>query len=276
MWESNKLGGTSIVGAPKPKESSQLILDGQQRVTSIYYAVRAPREPLLEQKEEYKFFVQIKILLNQSKYPTSPIVKGYTQDRVKAKGLDDPWTQYEKQVFPLYAILDAADWCKNLSIHLTKGKKGDNDNAVGYAMEIQNRLSSILNNYKIPIIKLPKNLKIGEVADVFERINTTGKPLSNFDLLNARFARHGVRLHYLWDGIKKKHSRIREWCEISKEEDVALSTFKALAFSKSNPIGKADLLKLDRKYAHSGTFEQEGFERDWKEMSSYVNNAMSG
>ena len=192
-WESDKLGRTSLVGAPKPKDGSCLILDGQQRITSIYYAIKALSEPIQNRKNAYKFFIDIEKLSNLSEHTKLLIVKGYPQN--KLNGLDDTQIQYEKRLFPLFRFSDYHDWCDNFTPYLIHEEKRDPTKAAAYVMQISSRLGSIWGNYKIPIIKLPKDLKINSVADVFERINTTGTKLSKFDLLNARFARHDVRLH---------------------------------------------------------------------------------
>ena len=270
-WESDKLGRTPLVGAPKPEGGSRLILDGQQRITSIYYAIKALPEPIPKQKEAYEFFIDIGKLLNLSKHTKLLIVKGYPQN--KLKGLDDTRTQYEKRFFPLSRFSDYHHWCDNFTPYLINEEKKDPARAATYIMQISRRLNSIWENYKIPIIKLPKDLKINSVADVFERINTTGTKLSKFDLLNARFARHDVKLHDLWDDTKREHVRIREWSDVTTDGDVALSVFKALIFSKSYSI-KDDMLKLDEKYTQSDKFSREDFERDWIEISRYVDNAI--
>ena len=259
------------MGAPKPKDGSCLILDGQQRITSIYYAIKALSEPAPKQKEAYKFFIDIKKLLNLSEPTKSLIVKGYPQN--KLKGLDDTRTQYEKRLFPLSRFSDYYCWCDNFTPYLINEEKNDPAKAATYIMQISRRLNSIWENYKIPIIKLPKDLKINSVADVFERINTTGTKLSKFDLLNARFARHDVKLHDLWDDTKREHVHIREWSDVTTDGDVALSVFKALIFSKSYSI-KDDMPKLDERYTYSNKFSREDFKRDWIEIQCYVDNAI--
>ena len=259
------------MGAPKPEDGSRLILDGQQRITSIYYAIKALPEPIPKQKEAYEFFIDIGKLLNLSKHTKLLIVKGYPQN--KLKGLDDTRTQYEKQFFPLSRLSDYQRWCNGFTPYLINEEKRDPTKAATYVMQIANRLSTIWGIYKIPIIKLPKDLKIDSVADVFERINTTGTKLSKFDLLNARFARHDIKLHDLWDDIKREHVRIREWSDVTTDGDVALSVFKALIFSKSYSI-KDDMLKLDEKIHTSGQIFTEEFKRDWIEISRYVDNAI--
>ena len=181
--------------------------------------------------------------------------------------------QYEKRLFPLSRFPDYQHWCDNFTPYLINEEKNDPTNAATYVMQISSRLNSIWGNYMVPIIELPMDLEINSVADVFERINTTGTKLSKFDLLNARFARHDLKLHDLWDDAKKNHAHIREWSNATTDGDVALSVFTALIFSKSYSI-KDDMLKLDEKYTYSNQFLRDDFKRDWVEMSHYVDNAI--
>ena len=55
------------------KKSDDLVLDGQQRLTAIYYAIKAPDVNLPRKKQPYRYFVNINALLDDTK-PSDEIV----------------------------------------------------------------------------------------------------------------------------------------------------------------------------------------------------------
>ena len=52
-----------VHGAPGLQDAADIVLDGQQRITSLYYAVSAPEAPLPNQRST-RFFVDLKALLD--------------------------------------------------------------------------------------------------------------------------------------------------------------------------------------------------------------------
>ena len=60
IWPSSeqKLGKIPIAGGPKPNDSPDLILDGQQRITAIYYAVKSPDISLPNTRDAIQIFLR--------------------------------------------------------------------------------------------------------------------------------------------------------------------------------------------------------------------------
>ena len=275
-WPSSeeKLGKTPIAGGPILRENPDLILDGQQRITAIYYAVKAPPIPLPSTESPYEFFLNINAFLDPSR-DSSEIIDSYSTKKIERNNLHDPKIQYEKKIFPLTGFQDSNydKWLHRFFMYLQKEEEYDEDDAEQY----YDKLSKVFRNvwlYEIPVVKLPENLRLDNVATVFERINSKGTPLGIFDLLNARFIIHDIALKKKWEYIKDSHENMRRWHDDFKNSKIPLYIIQAMTLSKSGFLGKKHVLNLDGMYMDSGTFQYEEFLKDWNEMSAYVEQSI--
>ena len=273
-FSEQKLGKTSIVGGPTLKENPDLVLDGQQRITAIYYAVKAPSPSLPNTETSYEFFLNINALLDPLR-DSSEIIDSYSTKKAERKNLHDPKTQYKKKIFPLtlFQNKNYSDWLFDFYEYLKKNEGYDDEDARQYYKKLQEALGNVWS-YEIPVVKLPESLSLDNVATVFERINSKGTPLGIFDLLNARFTIHDIALKKQWEYVKDNHENMRRWYADFKNNKVPLYIVQALALSKSGFLRKKYVLNLDEMYKVSGTFQSEVFLKDWEEMSDYVEEAI--
>ena len=276
-WPSSKqkLGKIPIVGGPKVNDSPDLILDGQQRITAIYYAVKAPQKNLPNTEKPYEFFLNINALLDPSR-DSSEIIDSRSSQKIKKKKLHDTQIQYNKKIFPLTLFQDKnyTDWLFDFYDYLKTNEGYSDEDAKKYYKKLLEVFGNVWTSYEIPIVKLPESLILDNVATVFERINSKGTPLGVFDLLNARFIIHEIVLRNQWEDIKDSHENLRKWSDEFKNEKVPLYIVQALALSKSGFLRRKTVLNLDELYKISGKFDSVLFLKDWKEMSDYVEKAI--
>ena len=274
-WNSpeQQLGKIPIIGGSETIDKPDLILDGQQRITAIYYAIKAPDISPPGTSTPYRFFVHINALLNTQEN-SSKIVDSYDIKKVRSYRLDDRETQYKKKLFPLTEIQDLSEWVFNFYEYLKCNEKYDDDNAKKYRKRIEDLLKSAWSTYEIPVVKLPENLPLDNVATVFERINSKGTPLGVFDLLNARFILRGIVLKKQWEAVKKIHYNLGKWYDDFKNYKVPLYIILAMSLSKSGTLGRKELLMLDEKYIMHDKFQPENFLDDFEEMAKYVEEAV--
>ncbi|BDG27640.1 hypothetical protein TthSNM66_22760 (plasmid) [Thermus thermophilus] len=72
-------GLAQVNGQANPKEHStvRLVLDGQQRITSVFYALYAPAIPLRNSKHPYKFYLsKLALIRRRHKYARGPLEEG--------------------------------------------------------------------------------------------------------------------------------------------------------------------------------------------------------
>lgn len=139
-------------GFPKKPEANKFtfILDGQQRITSLYVTLKGKQLNGIDYKS---------ICFNLDK-----------------KVFKIPTLKTEPNNIPVWQIYDNNIY-SDLMLDYTEKRLRE------YAIEIQN-CHSILNDYPVSIIK-SMNMDLDEVVTIFERINQGGKRLSLFDLVHA-------------------------------------------------------------------------------------------
>ncbi|KFM18353.1 EVE domain protein [Marine Group I thaumarchaeote SCGC AAA799-P11] len=277
-WPSSeqKLGKIPIVGGSEVNENPDLILDGQQRITAIYYAVKAPQVPLPNTERPYEFFLNINALLDTSR-DSSEIIDSESSRKIETKNLHNTKVQYKKKIFPLtlFQNRNYSDWLFGFYEHLKTNEGYDDEESKQYYKKLQEIFGNVWSSYEIPVVKLPESLLLDNVATVFERINSKGTPLGVFDLLNARFIIHDIVLKNEWEEIKDSHENIRKWYDEFKNDKVPLYIVQALALSKSGFLRRKTVLNLDELYKISGDFSSEEFLNDWNEMSKYVEETIT-
>lgn len=278
IWPSSelKLGKTPIIGGPPLTKNPDLILDGQQRITAICHAVQDPSLRLPNIDTPYEFFLSINSILDPLR-DSSEIIDSYSTKKAETKNLHNPKTQYRKKLFPLtkFQNREYVDWLFDFYDYLKTDEGYTDKEAQKYYKKLQEIFGNAWSSYEIPVVKLPENLLLDNVATVFERINSKGTPLGVFDLLNARFIPYGIVLKEQWERVKCDHEHIRKWYDNFKNDKVPLYIVQALTLLKSGSSRRKYVLNLDERYKVSGAFQSDVFLKDWEEMSNYVEKTIT-
>lgn len=205
----------TIEGSPAqtvvPKE---LILDGQQRLTSIYSALYSEK-PVKTRTDKGKeieryYYIDIKKAIDPTvdrveaivSVPASRIVTS-NFGRTIDLDLSTPQKEYDQKLFPLNIILDfmkTAMWQQNYFQHY-----GLDAAVVQEFMNFQNLITMPAIQYKMPVILLGKETPKEAVCQVFENVNTGGVSLTVFELITAVFAMDDFELRKDWDSRKTKY-----------------------------------------------------------------------
>ena len=91
-------GSKPAYAMPRPE---LLVLDGQQRLSSLIYALTAPDLSLKDSSQRRWFFVNLDVLLDE---PDSDEVV-FDRAKRELRGLDNPETQYEQRMLPCTVLL---------------------------------------------------------------------------------------------------------------------------------------------------------------------------
>jgi len=189
-----------------PSKAERLILDGQQRLTSLTQVLLLD-QPVRTRDEKKRpidryYDIDIERALEGPGQIDSAIV-GVDPDRTLKTNFGRDITldlrsrelEYQNFYFPCSQILNSDSWEYGLNAYAPEK----------FARYMQFRMT-VLNefrNYDIPVIELKKANKKEAVCLVFEKVNTGGVPLSVFELLTASYAADGVNLRDQWYGNKK-------------------------------------------------------------------------
>ncbi|TWU46502.1 GmrSD restriction endonuclease domain-containing protein [Rubripirellula reticaptiva] len=206
-----------IAGVPeKDVEPSELLLDGQQRITSLYqctFSKSAVRTTLQNKKKvqvERHYYIDIKRSINGDADLYEAIV-GVPADRVlrtnfgKDVSLDvsSPELEYANDMFPLDQSFDSKDWFYGWRDYW---KPQDRD-VVDLEKDFYRQVLERIERYKMPIIRLDKSNSREAICLVFEKVNVGGKKLDAFELLTAVYASSKFDLREAWSGEAPKPNK---------------------------------------------------------------------
>lgn len=177
---------------------SYLVLDGQQRLTSLYQAMSGTGDA--------RSFLDIGALLSGAEI--NDAVRVFSVARAM------PFATLEAQartmMMPLSAVRDggAGRWRDDV-VDL----RADDD-----APRVRRLLSDVerafidpLVQYAFPVTILPETTPLEAVCTIFETLNRTGKPLTPFELISARAFAGGHSLYDYWAAAKERHPIVSDF-----------------------------------------------------------------
>lgn len=224
LWKAKKEDFQSLSCEPiyghklDSKTPIHIVLDGQQRLTAIYYACFAPQIRFPDRKSRCFFYVNIDLFMREE-YDNA---FGYDWDSQHIeKLLASSDEQYQKNIFPLsmlgkdtFALVTwlngySAFWGAKKAAFLLEGKQSDADQAQRYfshAQKFTEHIQLLLGDYHISYIELDEGLGIEKVCDIFTQINSRGVKLDIFDLMNAMLVPKELQLKLMWRNVEDRLS----------------------------------------------------------------------
>jgi len=211
LWKAgneniNKLKCERIYGHTGKEKPQHIVLDGQQRLTALCYSFFAPNIPFPDRKKRCLFFVKIEELINEN-YEEA-FFYDWETNKVK-KLISDQELQYQKGIFPFYImgknIYAFIDWFRGYKEYL-KNNGEYPEEAIKKAETAEKLFRDLLERYYISYIELDRDIPVSKVCDIFTRINSTGVPLSIFDLLNAVLTPKEIYLKKMWRTVSESLS----------------------------------------------------------------------
>lgn len=192
--------------AAKPAE---LLLDGQQRMTSLYQAAYAKAPVRTKTAKgaliDRYYYIDIKRAVDGSVHLDEAIL-GLPADRKlrtdfgKTITLDVSFREleFDHDLFPLNKVFDSRDWFYDWRDYWrAKGRDvSDLDR-----LFVRGVVESI-ERYKMPIIRLDRSNSREAICLVFEKVNVGGKKLDAFELVTAIYAADKFDLREDWSGSK--------------------------------------------------------------------------
>ena len=269
-WDARgELYTSQVHGAPSPQDGADVVLDGQQRMTSLYYAVAVPDVPLLDSR--MRFFVDLRALLDPDA-DSSDIVFAEPVKESKEPAYAGEESQFANKVFPLAMLGNHTSWLYRFKEYLKEKEGLDGEQAERYFSQISDIVEHVWFRYEIPIVQLPGSLPLDRVASIFERINSKGTRLGVFDLLNSRFMKSGVELRTNWKRTKAEFDNIRRMSE--ELDNTEKYMLQGMGLFRKGSCRRKELLALDRAYTRGGKFQTDEFERDWSGISRHMSKVI--
>lgn len=190
----------AIQGAPASADAtteSELLLDGQQRMTSLYQAL--VRQAPIEKIDVFYYF-NIEKALDES-VDREDAIEAFPKDRVLRTNfgkdvvldLSAPESEYKHLRFPLNKIFDHETWQEGFWDYWDADKSKRQ-----ILKSFREKVIEAFKKYQVPVISLDKSTTNEAVCLVFEKVNTGGKALDAFELITAMFAGKGFKLREDW------------------------------------------------------------------------------
>jgi hypothetical protein len=198
------------VELPPNTNPEELILDGQQRLTSLTQVLKLDKpvatrdEKKRELKLHYYFDIEKALLGPQALEDAIVTVdekRTQREDFGRKVRLDLSTRENEIDAFhfPCSQIMNSDDWEQALSEHAPE--------KLARFMKFRRQVVEPFRNYALPVISLKKETSKEAVCLVFEKVNTGGVPLSVFELITATWAADGFNLRDDWFGGRGKSGR---------------------------------------------------------------------
>lgn len=221
LWKGKKenfeaLSCEPIYGFDGSGNSEYIVLDGQQRLTALYYAFLAPDVPLPNRANRAVYY------LNVEKFMAEEYDQAFHYDwlsRRFEKLLADKQAQFASHLFPLSVVgsggWEMPNWVQGYEKFWSDAANkadtdGDQEAAdqarlfAANARDFGEHLRGIVEQYQISYIELDKDLEIDKVCDIFTQINSRGVRLDIFDLVNALLKPKGLQLKHMWRNASPK------------------------------------------------------------------------
>ncbi|MEU6554622.1 DUF262 domain-containing protein [Streptomyces sp. NPDC046915] len=191
QFKARPLHGTEVGPLVVPE---QLLLDGQQRLTSLFQALKSDRpvETTGARNRPLRrwYYIDIAKAVDDAADRDEAILS-VAEDRIVrgAFGRGTAWdlTSREKEcasgLFPLNLIFEPEKTGKWQRAYVSAA-----DDRWDLWSAFQARVIDTVKGFKVPLIRLPKETRKEAVCSVFERVNTGGVVLNVFELLTATYA----------------------------------------------------------------------------------------
>jgi len=190
-------------------DPTHIVLDGQQRLTAMYYAFLAPDIAAPSRSNRFLYFIRVDRFAEESYDQAFE----YDWTRRGENLLASDEAQYASHMFPMAVVGQGGwalpNWVQGYEKYWQRtadlAREGsDNDGAAVATRHAENgkafgeHLKGITEQYQVSYIELDRDLAIDKVCDIFTQINSKGIRLDVFDLINALLKPKGLQLKHLW------------------------------------------------------------------------------
>ncbi len=230
LFAPREFAGAPSLNGHRP---TYLVLDGQQRLTSLFQAFYGVGK--------YRYFVNVERLIADGDFEDA--IFHFRANTRQARRLEQVEVQAGELVLPLSVLArGAANFFKWTEEIIKTGK------ATSAGEELRSSLQSVwdrwlaaVDDYKFPVVTLADHVNAEAVCTIFETLNRKGVKLSPFELLTARFWPQQINLRSLWASAADRYPLIDEF-EI--DPYYVLQVISLLS-RKSPSCKRGEVLELD-------------------------------
>lgn len=220
-----------IDGAPDETERDSkdldLILDGQQRITSSYRAFYGTLDKAAKNSGRYYFkykdYVKMRL---EGESPDGSSIEDlfeFIRPTKVRKSLKTLASEISTGLLPLDIILQERDgynyakWLGQYNFSEAQGSQEKYEKLSSISSEFQVGFVERVTGYQVNYEKITRETNADVICTIFETINTTGVKLTVFDLLVAKCFKGGVNLRELLEDAVENRKWISRFDPTGKE-----------------------------------------------------------
>jgi len=206
-FKTKPVEGVLGLNGTKPE---MLILDGQQRITSLYQAIMTKRVVNTRDSrgceiKRWYYIDMVKALdtdsdleeaifsINENKI----ITENFGRDIILDLSTEE--NEFKNLMYPVSMVDNYDEWRTKFIEYWDYDR-----DKIKFWNEFEKKIIKGFNGYNLPVIVMKKENTKEAVCQVFEKVNTGGVSLTVFELLTASFASDEFDLKADWENIKNK------------------------------------------------------------------------
>ena len=178
-------------------EADAFLLDGQQRLTSLYQSLKHPGPVVTQNTHKQRirrwYYVDMQRALELDRDREEAIIsvpesRRETRDfgRQTVWDLTTAEQEYKQHMMPTESLMNPMEWM--LGYFSYWQNSAPDWNAIEFFKKFEAEVLTKFNDYQLPVINLEKDTPKEAVCTVFEKVNTGGVTLNVFELATASFA----------------------------------------------------------------------------------------
>jgi hypothetical protein len=209
-----------------------LVLDGQQRLTSLYQAFYGVGE--------HRYYLALKTLLDGSDFEDAIFHVRASTKWAQARASFD--IQAKELILPLSTLKGGAGGYLQWLLQVTNPMPTEERTKMLDALtKINEHWIKTIDEYHFPVVTLSDKTEPDALCTIFETLNSTGVKLSVFELLTARFWPQNINLRELWMKACEAHPIIEDF----EVDPYYVLQAIALASRDAPSCKRNDVLKLE-------------------------------
>ncbi len=240
-FKTKPVEGVNLDNEVKP---DLLILDGQQRITSLYQTIVTKEIVTTRNEKNYKikrwYYIDMVKAMDGNYDLEEAIIsinekKQISEDFGRRIVLDLSKKEYEfKNLMYPVCMIDIDDysiWRREFNEYW----QHDREKSIFWD-EFEARIVNSFNKYMLPVIIMKKENPKEAVCQVFEKVNTGGVSLTVFELLTATFAADEFDLKGDWQKIKGEFKNHKLLSRVSNTDVIQAITLLATYNHRLNQV----------------------------------------
>ena len=255
-FKTKPVEGVNISNDVKPE---YLILDGQQRLTSLYQTIVSNNVVKTRNSKGYEikrwYYIDMQKALNPD-LDLEEAIFSINENKIATQNighdiicdLSSQEKEFENMMFPVCMIDEFSEWRWRFEEYWNY-----DTSKLRFLSQFERYVINNYSHYSVPVIVMKKENSKEAVCQVFEKVNTGGVSLTVFELLTATYAASGFYLKKDWENIHtlfNNYKVLKNTCNTDLIQAVTLlSTYKKKqnAIQINNETEKIPAVSAKRK-----------------------------